>query len=46
MLFIKSLEKRRSGISRTAIEVSRQGGGRTGVRGKDYMAGPYSKKRV
>jgi hypothetical protein len=43
MLFIKSLEKRRSGISGTTIEVSGQGGGRTGT---GYMARLYSKKRV
>lgn len=49
MLFTKSLEKRRRGISRTAIEevgkavAERE---RCGDGDGGYMAGPYSEKRV
>jgi hypothetical protein len=39
MLFTKSLEKRRSGLSETIIEVSRQGGGRTERAGKAMWQG-------
>ena len=39
MLFTKSLEKRRNVISGTAIEVGRQGGGRTEHAGKAMWQG-------